>query len=193
MSSALYLALLATALPALARSAQESIDTAQCECFLSNGTNSAFYSKHAFFDFRSLGAYAGVPAVVNVSGDAASAPVTSDYFNSDEWTSFWEIEDWDNNSKGNNRGASNDASIYMVNSPSNIFIENLAEDDGGSNSTQLTMRTKRFADFQTASEFQTVDSNYQFLSLRMLARTVGDPGAVTAMFTYRDSSDAAKV
>ncbi len=190
--SALYLALLAgAALPCLAQSTQDSIDTSQCKCFLSNGTNPGFYSKHAFFDFRSLGAYAGVPALVNVSGDAASVPVTSDYFKSDEWTSFWEIENWDN-SKGDNGGFSNDASIYMVNSPSNIYIESRADGDD-SNSTQLTMRTRRFADFQTASEFQTTASDYQFLSLRMLARTVGDPGAVTAMFTYCDSSDAAKV
>ena len=80
----------------------------------------------------------------------------------------------------------------MVNSPSNIYIENYA-DGGDDNSTHLTMRTKRFEDFQTASEFQTLSSSYQFISLRMLARTVGDPGAVTAMFTYHDSSDPAEV
>jgi hypothetical protein len=140
---------------------------------MSNGTNSGFYSKHAFFDFRSLSSFAGVPALVNVSSDAASAPVTSDNFKSDEWTSFWEIENWDNNKKGDNHGVSSDATIHIVNSPSNIYIEN--HSNGDNNATHLTLRTRRFEDFQTGSEFQTVSSGYHFISLRMLARTSVTP------------------
>ncbi|KAM0738770.1 hypothetical protein ACQRIT_006507 [Beauveria bassiana] len=173
-----------------------------CDCFLSNGTNPGYYAEHAFFDFRQLLQHAGVPDVVDNAASAASAPESSDFFTSDAWTSFWEVENWNNSngaaSNGRANTLSNDATIYMVNSPSNIYIAKAADDGGGGGGgrdvvTFLTMRTKRLHDFQTAAEFQTADADYQFLSLRMCARTVGAPGAVTAMFTYRGAADPARV
>lgn len=195
-SSRQLAALLATASLLSAASAADAVPDSGCGCFVSNGTNPGYYAQHAFFDFRQLSQYAGdtVPAVIQDSASVASAPVSSDYFKSDAWTSFWEIESWDNNkgaaSDKNKNSLSNDATVYMINSPSNIYIEKASN---ASDATFLTMRTSRLKDFQTAAEFQTTGSGYRFLSLRMLARTVGTPGAVTAMFTYRGSDDAAKV
>ncbi|KAM3544561.1 hypothetical protein ARSEF1564_002544 [Beauveria bassiana] len=187
-----------------AAAATETVEDSSCDCFLSNGTNPGYYAKHAFFDFRQLLQHAGVPDVVDDATSAASAPESSDFFTSDAWTSFWEVENWNNSngaaSNGRANTLSNDATIYMVNSPSNIYIAKAADDgDGGGGGggrdavTFLTMRTKRLHDFQTAAEFQTADAGYQFLSLRMCARTVGAPGAVTAMFTYRGAADPARV
>ncbi|KAJ6787974.1 hypothetical protein PWT90_07080 [Aphanocladium album] len=184
----------ASFLPA-SSAASETIEDSSCGCFVSNGTNSGYYAKHAFFDFRQQAKYAGVPDVVQDAASVASAPVSSDFFKTDAWTGFWDIQTWDNNKgaasdKNKNTGLSKDATVYMINSASNIYIERASND---SDATFLTMRTKRLQDFQTAAEFQTPGSSYQFLSLRMLARTVGAPGAVTAMFTYLGSDDPAKV
>ncbi len=192
-------ALLATASLFSAATAAETVEDASCGCFLSHGTNPGYYAKHAFFDFRQLSQHAGVPDVVEDTANVASASVSSDFFKSDAWTSVWEIENWDN-SKGaasdrNKNSLSNDATVYMINSPSNIYIEKASGNDSSDDAaaTFLTMRTKRLAGFQTAAEFQTAGAGYRFLSLRMRARTVGAPGAVTAMFTYRGADDPAKV
>lgn len=194
MPSRQIAALLATATLFSATTAVETVEDASCGCFVSNGTNSGYYAKHAFFDFRQQAKYAGVPAVVEDTANVASAPVSSDFFKSDAWTSFWDIQTWDKKQGGakesSKNGPSNDATVYMINSASNIYIEKASND---SDATFLTMRTKRLEHFQTAAEFQTPGSNFQFLSLRMLARTVGAPGAVTAMFTYLGSNDPAKV
>ncbi len=187
-------ALLATASIFSAATAAEAVEDSSCGCFLSNGTNPGYYAQHAFFDFRQLSQHAGVPDVVEDSASVASAPVSSDFFKSDAWTSVWEIESWDNSKSS----LSSDATVYMINSPSNIYIEKANSSSGSDGyedtaATFLTMRTKRLPDFQTAAEFQTAGAGYQFLSLRMRARTVGAPGAVTAMFTYRGDDDPAKV
>ncbi|ATY60251.1 xylanase 3 [Cordyceps militaris] len=202
MPSRQVAALLATASLFSASTAIETVDGSSCGCFLSNGTNAGYYTNHAFFDFRQLLQHAGVPDVIDNKANVASAPSSSNFFTSDAWTSFWEVETWDN-SKGaaasdrNKNTLSNDATVYMINSPSNIYIEKAANSSYGSGddnaATFLTMRTKRLRDFQTAAEFQTSGAGYQFLSLRMRARTVGAPGAVTAMFTYRGDDDPAKV
>ncbi|OAA50144.1 Concanavalin A-like lectin/glucanase, subgroup [Beauveria brongniartii RCEF 3172] len=184
-----------------AATSAETVQDSSCDCFLSNGTNPGYYAKHAFFDFRQLSQHAGVPNVVENAASAAFAPESSDFFTSDAWTSFWEVENWNNSngaaSNGRANTLSNDATVYMINSPSNIYIAKAADDDGGGGGrdavTFLTMRTRRLQNFQTAAEFQTADAGYHFLSLRMRARTVGAPGAVTAMFTYRGAANPARV
>lgn len=204
MSSSRIAALLATASIFSAAVAAETVEDSSCGCFLSNGTNPGYYAQHAFFDFRQLSQHAGVPDVVEDAASVASAPASSDFFQSDAWTSVWEIESWDNRkgaaSDRSKNSLSGDATVYMINSPSNIYIEKANssseghEDDAGAGAaTFLTMRTKRLPGFQTAAEFQTTGAGYQFLSLRMRARTVGAPGAVTAMFTYRGADDPAAV
>ncbi|KAJ9157497.1 Concanavalin A-like lectin/glucanase [Pleurostoma richardsiae] len=72
----------------------------------------------------------------------------------------------------------------MVNSANNIFIERNT-DYGASSQTYMTMRTARLQSFQTAAEIESTSQGFQYVSTRMLARTRGNSGAVTAMFTYR--------
>lgn len=166
-------------------------DDSQCGCFFTNATVPTFYAHHEFFDFRNLTQYAGVPPVRGNETQDTATIVSSDYFKTDEWTKNWGIQTWDN-SKGANQGFSGDGTVYMINSANNIYIEENKDDDADSE-TYLTMRTKRLAHLQTAAEFENKNYNFQYLSMRMYARTLGDPGAVTAMFTYRNSDDPAKV
>lgn len=159
----------------------------ECECYLTNGANSAYYSRHSFYDYRNLGNYAGVPSPVQNA--SRKAGVTSDYFNSDTWDDSWSIQDWSNRGKG--VSLSGDATVLMINSPNNIYIEKNDDEDAASD-TFLTMRTMRLPGFQSAAEFDSV-STYHYVSVRMLARVTGSAGACMAIFTYLWGEELADV
>ncbi|PTB66328.1 glycoside hydrolase family 16 protein [Trichoderma citrinoviride] len=161
-------------------------DDSVCDCFLTNGTQPGYFSNHMFFDFRNLTKDAGIPPIVTNVTNATYVPPTSEYFSSDEWTSVWQLQGW-SNSEGKGKGLSGAATVLMAYSPANVYIQKNGDDDADSQ-TFLALRTQREPKFQSAAAFQTKTSDYQFVSLRMLARTVGSPGAVTAMFTYRDAT-----
>ncbi|KAM5351255.1 hypothetical protein ACJ41O_003978 [Fusarium nematophilum] len=179
---------------AVIHSATASADD-ECSCYLTNGTNSAYYSRHMFFDFRDLGEHAGVPGLIKNA--SRTADVTSSYFNSEDWGNTWSIQDWSNRKSGG-VSLSGDAAVLMVNSPNNIYIEKNddddddGDDDDASSGTFLTMRTARLPGFQTAAEFESV-STYNYLSIRMRARVTGSPGACMAMFTYLEGEQLADV
>ncbi|KAF4425237.1 xyloglucan endo-transglycosylase [Fusarium acutatum] len=159
----------------------------ECECYLTNGTNSAYYSRHSFYDYRNLGDYAGVPSPIQNA--SRKTGVTSDYFNSDTWDDSWSIQDWSNRGKG--VSLSGDAIVLMINSPNNIYIEKNDDKDAASD-TFLTMRTMRLPGFQSAAEFESV-STYHYVSVRMLARVTGSAGACMAIFTYLEGEELADV
>jgi hypothetical protein len=159
----------------------------ECDCYLTNGTNSAYYSRHSFYDYRNLGDYAGVPSPIQNA--SRTAGVTSDYFYSDAWDTTWSIQDWSNRGKG--VSLSGDATVLMINSPNNIYIEKNDDKDAASD-TFLTMRTMRFPGFQSAAEFESV-STYHYVSVRMLARVTGSAGACMAIFTYLGGEELADV
>ncbi|KAK3902360.1 beta-glucanase [Staphylotrichum tortipilum] len=160
-----------------------------CGCYLTNGNQSAYFSDHRFFDFRSLSQHAGVPDVINDSASTAGADPTSAYFTSSDWSSFWMLGSWNNSN-----GARADASVLMINSPNNIYIES---DNTTSSPSQpqtfLTLRTQRLDTFQTAAEIESASAKFKHLSIRMRARTVGAAGAITALFSYRHSATLANV
>lgn len=79
----------------------------------------------------------------------------------------------------------------MINSPSNVFIENNQDEDADSD-TLLTLRTMRFPGLQTAAEFESV-STYELFSIRMMARVTGGPGACLAMFAYLEGEELSEV
>ncbi|OLN83684.1 Beta-glucanase 4 [Colletotrichum chlorophyti] len=160
-----------------------------CDCYLTN-TSEAYFTSHLFFDFRNLGQYATVPNVLDDWDASANAPVTSDYFNSDTWTSIWGIQNWNNTDRMGKDG--NDATVKMVNSPNNIYIEKNIDKDASSD-TFMSMRTVRLNGFQSSAEMESISTGYHFVSVRMLARTLGDPGACTALFTYREAGKYADV
>ncbi|KAF5013853.1 hypothetical protein FDECE_172 [Fusarium decemcellulare] len=141
-----------------------------------------------FLDYRDLGKYAGVPNPIRNA--SRTADVTSDYFKSEDWDKTWGIQDWSNRKSGG-VSLSGDAAVLMVNSPNNVYVEKNDDDDAASD-TFLTMRTVRLPGFQSAAEFESV-STYHYLSIRMLARVTGSPGACMAMFTYLEGEELADV
>ncbi|KAI1282193.1 glycoside hydrolase family 16 protein [Xylaria sp. FL0933] len=177
------------ALQAISRVAcLEQVSDRQCNCYLTNDTSTNYFTSHDFFDFRALAQYAKVPSPIADPYDSSDADETSEYFLDENWASVWGIQSWNNSDTVD----SGDVPVLLVNSPNNIYIEK-NEDENPSSETFLTMRTLRYKDYQSAAEFESISKAYHFLSIRMYARTLGAPGAVTAMFTYRDDGDPTKL
>jgi len=153
---------------------------------VTNGTESRYFSHHKFFDFRSQSKHAGVPPVVTTAEASPIAPLTSKYFSSEEWTDMWIMGNW-NNGKGQRK----DATVFMTNSPNNVYIE-ANNQKNVDPQTWLTMRTQRLEKFQTAAEIES-QAKLQYLSVRMLSRTIGAKGAITALFTYKHSEKLSEV
>ncbi|KAF4455607.1 hypothetical protein F53441_2131 [Fusarium austroafricanum] len=146
-----------------------------CDCYVTKGDDPQYYTTHSFFDFRSLSQYAGVPPLIDTVQGNAEAPLTSDFFKwENEFAQTWGPQKWVN---GNN-------DFPMQNTYNNLYIEE-NDDASPASDTWLTMRTARHDGFLTASEFESTEK-YQFVSMRMYARTKGSPGACTAMFTCLD-------
>jgi beta-glucanase (GH16 family) len=164
----------------LAATAAVSVKAADnCDCYTIDGDSSVRYKSYGFWDFRSLSQYAGVPALIDNFDDNQNADFTSDYFNqSSEFQEFWAPQKWSNENK-----------ILRTNSFNNLYIAPIEE--GGSD-TMLTLRTARGSNFQSTSAFQSKDF-IDHASMRMYARTHGDSGACTSMFTYLGGDSIADV
>jgi hypothetical protein len=181
-----WFALLVTACLTISAQAAETAypltTDSNCGCYMTNATKSNYFTHHKFWDFRNLSEYINITQPLPKWEDNARATVTSPFFRSRAWTDVWAIQNWNNtNLLALNNSDVNDATLRMVNSPNNIYIDR----DNSTNTTYMTMRTARHDTFQSSAEFESRSSGYQFLSIRMYARTKGAPGAVTAMFTYR--------
>ena len=180
MFSDLTLLIAAASLVAVARGAYPLTTDSNCGCYKTNATVSNYFAHHKFWDFRSMQQYVNVTKPLNTFEDNAEADETSAYFRSRQWLDTWSIQSWNNTGLLSlNDSDVNDATVQMTNSLNNIYFER-----EGSN-TFMTMRTVRHDSFQSSAEFESRSAGYQFLSIRMMARTKGPPGAVTAMFTYR--------
>ncbi|KAM0806844.1 putative Concanavalin A-like lectin/glucanase [Seiridium cardinale] len=163
----------------------------KCGCYLTNTTAQNFFSRHMFFDFRNKQQYVNVAQPLEDPAANTQAGVTSSYFDSGEWKDSWEIQNW-NKSARLNGTSDGGAAILMINTANNIYFER-NNDTRSSANTYLTLRTVRHEKFQSAAEFDSVSGDYHYISMRMLARTRGAGGAVTAMFTYRGADGANNV
>ncbi|KAK4186540.1 family 16 putative glycoside hydrolase [Podospora australis] len=182
------LIILLSATAPLANAAEPALtDDSKCGCYLMKGNDTSYFRNHRFFDFRDHAHHSGVPPAIREMDKTASAPPTSPYFTSPEFRDFWYLSVWDNSN-----GARPDATVKMVNSPNNVYLEGNS-DPNPSPKSWLTLRTQRLQGFQTAAEIASNSSDFLYLSMRMMARTTGSPGALTAMFTYRHSDELAKV
>ncbi|KAI1341288.1 concanavalin A-like lectin/glucanase domain-containing protein [Xylariaceae sp. FL0016] len=146
-----------------------------CDCYKATDASTDFFAHRKFFDFRDRSGAAVPDPIVGRDADAA-AGVTNSYFSSAEWTDTWGMQNW----------ATSGGPVYRVNSFNNIYLAPDTDDSPASN-THLVMRTLRQDDYQSTAEFESVSGQYQYLSMRMLARTRGDSGACTSMFTYLGS------
>ncbi|KAK4202732.1 concanavalin A-like lectin/glucanase domain-containing protein [Triangularia verruculosa] len=164
-------------------------EDARCGCYLIKRNETTYFKKHRFFDFRNHDHHASVPPVIESANDSPDAPVTSPFFNSTDWTDFWMISNWNNS-----HGVREDSTLLMVNSPNNVYLEaNPSPNPSSPSKSWLSLRTQRLPKFQTTAEIESLSAKFKFVSIRMLARTIGARGAITAMFTYRHSEELAKV
>ncbi|KAH6654151.1 concanavalin A-like lectin/glucanase domain-containing protein [Truncatella angustata] len=145
-----------------------------CDCWQTK-EDGLLFTDYNIFDFSSLAQY--VYAEPNVLDDYEAnrvAPVTSEYFESTDWTSFFKLQTWD----------FPDKPIRMINSQNNVYLQKDAEA-----STYLTLRTHRSQDFQSAAEFDTNDQTFTAASMRIRAKVQGDAGACAGFFVYKQGDD----
>ncbi|KAI1302788.1 concanavalin A-like lectin/glucanase [Xylaria venustula] len=166
----------------------------KCNCYRTNTSTAHYFRNHKFFDFRSLSQYARVPAPIDTPDGNANAAATNAYFQSPDWTNTWDIQNWNNSATlgGNSDITGSDATLLMVNSPNNIYIQH-NDDQRPMSNTYMVLRTIRHANFQSAAEIESLSQSFEYVSVRMLARTRGQPGAITAMFTFRNNETLSKV
>ncbi len=137
-----------------------------------------------FFDFRNIPS-PRVPAPIEDFAQSQEAGCAHEYFQSAEWTNAWSIQSW-------GKLVTDTSPTRMTNSRNNVYIQQNTDAQPES-STFLTMRTVRHGDFQSSSELESIRTDYQYVTVTMYARTVGDAGACTAMFTYLGPSGQSKV
>ncbi|KAI0509680.1 concanavalin A-like lectin/glucanase domain-containing protein [Xylaria bambusicola] len=170
LSTATALSLAATT---QGRPLEAAAAAADCNCYKASADSNAYFANRKFFDFRNIANPVTTAPINGRVADAAAAN-THEYFSSAEWTDTFSLQKWETTGEG----------VYRVNSYNNVLIAPSDGQDEGV-SSYLTMRTQRQADYQSTAEVETISSDYQFLTVRMLARTRGSPGAVTALFTYK--------
>ncbi|KAI8628437.1 concanavalin A-like lectin/glucanase domain-containing protein [Xylariaceae sp. FL1651] len=157
---------------------------AACDCYKAMAFSSALFTHRKFFDFRNI-PFPLTPAPIGRAADDAAAGPTHPYFLTPAWSDTWGIRNWASPGRG----------VIRVNSPNNVFIAAADDDDhdhGHSSlsssstpvTTHLTLRTLRHPAYQSTAEVESHSMDYQFLTMRMRARTRGSSGAVTALFTY---------
>jgi hypothetical protein len=158
-------------------------NAAECDCFKTNGSSSAYFLYHQFFDYRNIGtSLASTPAVLQSASETTNASDTSDYFSKAAWTQNWQAATWDNSDSLGTSGS--DASALMLNSKNNVYITSETNSNEGY-TTLLTLRTARTKGFQSAGEMDSVEQNFEYISVRYLARVHGNPGGCAGLFTYR--------
>lgn len=172
--------ILATCLAAAVPAAlAQIVDNPNCGCYVTDGSKPTYFSKHGFWDFRSLSSYAGVPDLIETRQGNVDAPFSSSFFEwGSEFDEFWGIQNWD-------QDANEDSPLAKANSFNNVYIE---KNTGGQSDTFMTMRTARLQGFQATAEMESREY-HSFASMRYHARTVGASGACTAMFTYKEAPE----
>lgn len=158
-------------------------NAAECDCFKTNGSSSAYFAYHQFFDYRSIDpSLASTPPVLQSASESTNASDTSKYFSNVTWTQNWQAATWSNSDYLGTSGS--DASVLMLNSKNNIYISSETNLHEGY-TTLLTLRTARTEDFQSAGEIDSVKQNFEYMSVRYLARVYGNLGGCAGLFTYR--------
>lgn len=157
-------------------SAPSSSSSSDCALFAINGSSSAkyYFTHYRFYDFRNI-ANPLLPPVGQSSGLAASH-ATND--------SSW-LLDWSPRNQA--QGAANRVSIPVDYLPSNVYVSP-ANESSSDYSSYLTLATTKLKnDTQSAAEIGFLPStNIVYVSLRVLARVSGTPGAVGGIFSYCD-------
>lgn len=149
---------------------------ADCTCYKASADTSKLYGNRKFFDFRTI-QNPRTPAPIT-GGRVAdqNAGKTHPYFSTSDWADWFRIQNWTRE-----QGLpGSDSTVYRVNSANNVYIGSSGDTSG----SHLAMRTVRQGDYQSTAEAESAIQDFEYLSMRFLARTVGDNGAVTSIFTF---------
>lgn len=146
---------------------------------MTGGNAPALYRNHQLHDFRSMDTsmdgYDTKKSAPLVKGDQGTESPPNKYLTSSPFADEWNLQQW-------SKIVKDDTTVKLVNSPGNFFVT--TEGD----STYLTLRTHRFADFQSTAEAESTTKNLHHASIRYRARVRGNAGAVAGMFTFHDDS-----
>jgi hypothetical protein len=93
----------------------------ECNCFRTNGSTVGYFAYHRFHDYRNVSVAATAPAALTGIANSTDAAVTSDFFATSQWTDDWSIQNW-NNSASLGYGSDGGPTVFMVNSPNNVYI-----------------------------------------------------------------------
>lgn len=148
-------------------------ERADCNCYKASQDSGSYFVNRKFFDFRNIANPVTTDPIIGREADGAAGR-THEYFSSAEWTDTFSLQTWATEGQG----------VYRQNSANNVLIAPADGQDEGVTS-HLTLRTQRQGNYQSTAEVESVSTDYQFLTMRMLARTRGSAGACTALFTYK--------
>ena len=91
----------------------------ECDCYVTDGSSSAYYTYHRFFDFRGLrgssGLYDHEPANVTEEQSLGQEVGQRGYLNSTEFAKDWKILTW-------GKEPSSDRPVKFRNSRQNVWI-----------------------------------------------------------------------
>ncbi|KAK4937715.1 hypothetical protein LTR10_021725 [Elasticomyces elasticus] len=158
-----------------------------CDCYVTNGSSSAFFEYHRFYDFRNVGdgsIYDHEPANVTNSQSNGDEPGQQGYLNTSAFAKDWNIQNWGHEREGP------DYPVTVQNSPQNVFI---GHDPEGSSTSHLTLRAYRTEDFTSTAELENLQRNLLHASIRLHARVRGATGVVAGMFTYLNDSQESDI
>lgn len=97
-----------------------------CDCFLTNGSSSSYFSYHRFHDFRNVVDLdlTVIPKVVESYDSDTNLVPTSDFFGkSSAWKGDWEIQMWNNSDQLTPlNAATGGPTVLMRNSANNVYI-----------------------------------------------------------------------
>ncbi|CZS92962.1 related to xyloglucan endo-transglycosylase-like protein [Rhynchosporium graminicola] len=133
-------------------------------------------------DFRDIAGALDLPPLITNASLATNASATLSFFEDETWKSEWVVQNWNNTDS-----LGKDTPVFMVNTANNVYIER-SNSSSSSHRSHLTLRTARHPSFQSVAEIVSFSKSYHQLSLRLLARVIGSPGACAGIFTYHGRS-----
>ncbi|KAF2401486.1 concanavalin A-like lectin/glucanase [Trichodelitschia bisporula] len=162
-----------------------------CTCYrVPSGPDTAYFSYHRFYDFRSLrpthdlsNPFEPPPRVTENQRSGKEKSRDDAFFNSGRMAEDWGVMDW-----GKKR--EEDAPLRVQNSPLNVYI---SYPRNASEPSALTLRTTRQPLYQSTAELETTLHTMQHISLRVSARVTGSPGAVAGLFTYASGTSESDI
>ncbi|CZT49462.1 related to xyloglucan endo-transglycosylase-like protein [Rhynchosporium secalis] len=160
-----------------------SSSTKNCySCYRTNGSAPLYFTHYKFQDFRDIAGALDLPPLITNASLATNASATLSFFEDETWKSEWVVQNWNNTDS-----LGKDTPVFMVNTANNVYIER-SNSSSSSHQSHLTLRTARHPTFQSVAEIVSFSKSYHQLSLRLLARVIGSPGACAGIFTYHASS-----